>query len=298
MNTPFLSIITPCFNAGNKLNQTLNSILEQTFQDYEVIVKDGGSTDGSIGTIPKDTRIRLVRHEDNGIYDGMNEAVAYADGEYFYFLNCGDVLHDRNVLERVAEAVRRDMEKADDSCGGTRNRNMDEDCTALDSRRTDRHIYYGDVIEMKTGQRVAANPQMDHFAMFRYLPCHQACFYSRDLFAEREFDIRYQVRADYEHFLWCVLEAHASVKKLPLVIADYEGGGFSEKKENRKRSAAEHREITERYFDKKELHRFRRAMVLSLQPVREKLAQSKMTAGLYDTVKNRIYQKRDHSTFQ
>lgn len=288
MNTPFLTIITPCFNAGDKLNQTLNSILDQSFQDYEVIVKDGGSSDGSIESMRGDDRIRLVRHADRGIYDGMNEAVACADGEYYYFLNCGDVLHDRNVLEKVADAIRKDAETGEIPAGAVRDGGETVDSERSGSRR----IYYGDVIERKTGQRVAANPEMDHFAMFRNLPCHQACFYSRDLFAERAFDTRYRVRADYEHFLWCVMEAHASTKKLPIVIADYEGGGFSETRENRKRSAAEHREITERYFDEKELRRFHRAMILSLQPLREKLAQSKWTAGLYDAIKNRVYQKK------
>lgn len=278
MNTPFLSIITPCFNAGNKLNITLNSILNQSFPDYEVIVKDGGSADGSVERMPDDPRIRLIRHRDHGIYDGMNEAVACAEGEYFYFLNCGDVLHDKDVLQKTVDAIRRDQnsahEEGEDNGAG---------CA----------IYYGDVIEMRTGQRVAANPQMDHFAMFRNLPCHQACFYNRDLFADRAFDTQYRVRADYEHFLWCVMEKGASVKKLPLVIADYEGGGFSETKENRKESAREHREITERYFDAKELRRFRRTMILTMQPLREKLAQSKLTAAAYDRIKNHIYQRKE-----
>ncbi len=76
------------------------------------------------------------------------------------------------------------------------------------------------------------------------------------------------------------------------IIADYEGGGFSETKENRKCSAREHREITQQYFGAGECLRYRLAMLLSLQPLREKLASSPATAALYDKVKNRIYRKQ------
>lgn len=265
MNRPFFSVITPCLNAGDKLQKTLDSVLGQTFHDYEVIIKDGGSTDGSTDHLPSDRRIRLIRRSDKGIYDGMNEAVFLAGGEYLYFLNCGDTLHDAGVLETVAAAIGKDM-----SLQG---------------------IYYGDVIENRTGQHVAANPHMTHLAMYRNLPCHQACFYNRSLFAERGFDTGYRVRADYEHFLWCVIRKGAPAIALPLIIADYEGGGFSEAEENRRISKEEHRKITEQYFTKGELRRFRAWMILTLQPLREKLAQSPRTAGWYDRMKNRVYKR-------
>lgn len=265
MNRPFFTVITPCFNAGGKLKITLDSVLGQSFRDYEIIVKDAGSTDGSIESLPADRRIRLIRHADRGIYDGMNEAVASAVGEYLYFLNCGDTLHDQEVLARVEKEMEEDGLHAG--------------------------IYYGDVVEMRTGQHVAANPRMTHLAMYRNLPCHQACFYNRDLFSERGFDLQYRVRADYEHFLWCVLRGHARTKALPVIVADYEGGGFSETKENRKVSEEEHRRITEEYFSRMELIRFRAYRILTLQPLRARLAGSPRTAAVYDRMKNRLYRR-------
>ncbi len=270
MNTPFFSIITPSFHAGPRLRKTMESILTQTFSDYEVIVKDAGSRDGSIEALPRDRRIRLIQEKDSGIYDGMNQAIAAAKGEYLYFLNCGDTLHAPDVLEKTAEDIRK-AEEQDVSDG---------------------RIFYGDVLEEKTGQRAAAKPEMTHFAMYRNLPCHQACFYSRDLFETRAFDLRYCVRADYEHFLWCVIRHGAKAVAMNRIVADYEGGGFSETRESRELSAREHREIAERYFTKKEVRLFRTAMILSLQPVREKLASSPRTAACYDWVKNRIYHKK------
>lgn len=273
MNTPLFSIITPSFQAGEKLAETVRSVLAQSFDDYEVIVKDAGSTDGSIENLPGSRRIRLIRCADQGIYDGMNQAILAARGEYLYFLNCGDRLHDEQVLQRVAESI-----EAARQAGGNGKR---AEC-----------IFYGDVLEEKTGQRVNAKPVMTRFAMYRNLPCHQACIYSRELFQKHRFDIRYAVRADYEHFLWSVLEEGAETVAMDLVVADYEGGGFSETKENRRRSAAEHREITSRYYTKKELACYRAAMVLSLQPLREKLSSWRVTAGIYDRLKNAVYRKR------
>ncbi len=270
MRTPCISIITPCYQAGDKLLETIRSVLTQTFEDYEIIVKDAGSTDGSVERLPADPRIRLICSKDGGIYEGMNQAIAAAGGEYLYFLNCGDRLHDRYVLQRVGEAIEKRESGTDET-----------PC-----------IYYGDVMEMQTGQRVNAKPAMTHFAMYRNLPCHQACVYSRELFKERQFNTEFRVRADYEHFLWSVIRGGAHTVAMDLVMADYEGGGFSETKENRRQSAKEHRKITEMYFGKGELLRFRLAMLLSLQPLRARLASSRRTAALYDAVKNTVYRKR------
>lgn len=296
MNTPFFSIITPSFHAGPRLRKTMESILSQTFSDYEVIVKDAGSEDGSIEALPRDGRIRLIQEKDRGIYDGMNQAIAVAKGEYLYFLNCGDTLHAPDVLEKTAEDIRKAEEQEDTSVGTqTETSGRGTQHTCPERRRAERsggRIFYGDVLEEKTGQRAAAKPEMTHFAMYRNLPCHQACFYSRDLFETRAFDLHYRVRADYEHFLWCVICRGAKTVAMNRIIADYEGGGFSETKENRELSAREHREIAERYFTKKEVRLFRAAMILSLQPVREKLASSPHTAACYDWVKDRIYHKK------
>ena len=206
MNTPFYSIIVVSYNAGEKLSATIKSILSQTFGEYEIIVKDALSTDGSTAKLPEDPRIRLIQGKDRGIYDGMNIALLSSRGEYIYFLNCGDLLASEAVLEKVHAEISRK-----------------EDGQSVPA------IFYGHVLERRTGQTVFAAPSMSHFAMYRSLPCHQACFYGRELFAERAFDLHFAVRADYEHFLWCVMKKGAAAVRLDLVICDYEGGGFSER---------------------------------------------------------------------
>ena len=80
------SIIVVCLNAGERLHDTIASIRSQSCKDYEIIVKDGISTDGSIEKLMTDERLRVIRQKDRGIYDAMNQAVKKAQGEYIYFL--------------------------------------------------------------------------------------------------------------------------------------------------------------------------------------------------------------------
>ena len=99
------SIIVVCLNAGNKLKMTVDSILGQSCGDYEIIVKDGMSSDGCLDKLPEDRRIRVFREKDRGIYDGMNQAVEQAEGEYIYFLNCGDLFYVMDVILRLNEQM-------------------------------------------------------------------------------------------------------------------------------------------------------------------------------------------------
>ena len=94
MKNIMFSIIVVCLNPGNKLKMTIDSIRMQTYDNYEIIVKDGMSEDGSVETLPQDERIRLFQKQDKGIYDAMNQAAEHINGRYVYFLNCGDVFND------------------------------------------------------------------------------------------------------------------------------------------------------------------------------------------------------------
>lgn len=72
------SIITVCLNAGENLIETVKSTLMQTYADFEIIVKDGFSDDGSIDRLPQDSRIKLVQKKDSGIYEAMNQGIKEA----------------------------------------------------------------------------------------------------------------------------------------------------------------------------------------------------------------------------
>ncbi len=267
-----LSIIVVCFRAGNKLIETLDSIRTQSYRDYEVVIKDANSKDGTIekakewlANYPKFAeKINIYLDADKGIYDGMNQAVTKASGDFVYFLNCGDLF-------------------TEDTCLATF---MKEVATSKNS------IYYGDVFDKIREAKVASVPQINSFACFRNVPCHQTCVYSRDLFEKRAYDLQYKVRADYEHFLWSYFTEKASITHIPVALAIYEGGGFSETVENRKRSAAEHKKITKEYIPALPLFGFRCLMILSLQPLRTAIAESKTLGGIYQKIKATLYGRR------
>lgn len=308
------SIIVVCLNEGEKLHKTVKSILDQTEEDYEIIVKDGGSTDGSVeelikdggstdgsveelikdggftddsesasGKLPvKSDKCRIYREKDSGIYDAMNQAIKYASGEYILFLNCGDYFYQEDVLSKVKRLMEEYKNRAGESLRGRQEANRRGENSPL--------LFYGNIRERMTGALVQSNPKMDDFGCYRNVPCHQACFYDRKLFASRGFDTEYLVRADYEHFLWCFYKAQACTVYLPVTVASYEGGGFSETGKNVKVSAREHKQIVGKYMPPAKVLQYRLLMMLTLAPVRTYLARNPVTAGMYQTCKRKVYE--------
>ncbi len=280
MRSPMFSILVVSLNPGDKLTATVKSVAEQSYTNYEVVVKDGGSRDGSLEALRAylagrqgGMAVRILEQADTGIYDGMNQAAQAAEGEYFYFLNCGDVFASETTLEQAAREI--------------------EDALAAESGSSHRTaLFYGDIFDVLRQQVVASNPRIDAFACYRHVPCHQACIYHYSLFEERGYETNYRVRADYEHFLWCYFKADVRPRYIPVTLASYEGGGFSETAENRKRSAREHREITARYMSPGQLLRYRMILLLTLQPLRTKMSESPALAGIYNRCKRLLYRKR------
>jgi len=271
---PVFSIVVVSFNPGDKLLATVQSIEEQGFADYEVVVKDAGSKDGSLENLRRyldatpelSARVRLYVEPDKGIYDGMNQAVKYTEGEYIYFLNCGDYFVDGSVLERLSTAISEDKNQGGDA-----------------------KIYYGNIFDALREQVVQSNTKIDDFACYRNVPCHQACLYHRSLFEERGYSLEYRVRADYEHFLWSYFCKQAKPKYLPVTLASYEGGGFSETKENRRKSAEELGQISGIYMKKSQILLYRTIMLVTLAPLRTKMAESRCTAGVYNKIRALVY---------
>lgn len=275
MREVLFSILVVSLNPGEKLVGTIQSILQQSYENYEVVVKDGGSKDTSLKqletflkTQPAEAacRVRVIQERDGSIYEGMNQATAYARGEYYYFLNCGDVFAEKTALEETAAAITEDK-----SQGG------------------EAKIYYGNIFDALRGQVVQSNPKMDDFACYRNVPCHQACLYHYSLFEERGYDLKYKVRADYEHFLWSYFCQNAQPKYIETVLASYEGGGFSETAQNRIRSKEEHQEITKKYMSKGQLFRYKLILLVTLAPLRTRMAESTRMAGIYNSIKKLLY---------
>lgn len=259
------SIIVVCLNAGKELRKTVGSVISQTYGNYEVIVKDGLSTDDSLQNLQKDERIHIYQEKDQGIYDAMNQAIAHATGDYLIFMNAGDYFYDANVLHQVSLCVEQKKSKPD--------------------------IMYGSLYNRKLHTKIQPAPAIDAFTCYRNVPCHQSCFYHRDMFRERGYEPKYTVRADYEHFLWCYFVKKARICFIDVTIADYEGNGFSETKANLKKSEEQHREIVVKYMGKKQADHYRRIMLLTLAPLRSKIADQKALSGIYNGLKALVYRK-------
>ena len=101
------TIIVVSLNAGEELKRTVDSILAQQFYDYEILIKDGESKDGSLELLQESEKIRIISQKDTSIYDAMNQAVIEAKGEYYLFLNCGDYFYNSEVLSTVAEFIQK-----------------------------------------------------------------------------------------------------------------------------------------------------------------------------------------------
>lgn len=287
MQKPFFSIVVVSLNPGERLEKTLNSILKQTYTNYEIILKDGGSTDGSLsgllekGYFEGKNQIRLVQEKDKSIYDGMNQAVVHAKGRYVQFLNCGDYFYSDTVLEEVAACIEKQRkERVETQVAGD---------FAIEVIEEQPAIYYGNQYNQLQDTIVYSAPQINDFTCYRNVPCHQVCFYDYRLFEKRAYELKYKVRADYEHFLYSIYEEGAKGISMPVVAASYEGGGFSETKENRKRSALEHKEITTKYLGKAKAFKYHMIMWLTLAPLRTVIAESPALSGIYNAVKRGVY---------
>ena len=102
---PLFSIIIVSLNTKYQFLKTINSVKNQTFKKYEVVVVDGKSKDGTIAEIKriKNKKFKFIIEKDRGIYDAMNKGVKKCSGRWIIFLNSGDILYNQNVLKKISK---------------------------------------------------------------------------------------------------------------------------------------------------------------------------------------------------
>lgn len=100
---PKITVITVVFNSKSLIEETIKSVLQQTYASVEYIIIDGASTDGTIDIIKKyESKLDLfVSEKDKGIYDAMNKGLAKSSGDYVLFMNAGDLFYEPDTLEKV-----------------------------------------------------------------------------------------------------------------------------------------------------------------------------------------------------
>jgi glycosyltransferase involved in cell wall biosynthesis len=194
------SIITINYNNKEGLEMTILSVLGQTCQDYEYIVIDGGSTDGSVNVIKKyaDRISYWISEPDGGRYPAMNKGIKQAKGDYLNFMNSGDTFHSSTVLEDIS------------------NMNLSED------------IITGGIYDCERDVGHIIKPQeVTLLTMFKNTFNHQATFYKRELFGKRLYDESYVIQSDAKFNYLSIIYDNCSVRIIDYIIADYDLHGIS-----------------------------------------------------------------------
>ncbi|MCA1614743.1 MAG: glycosyltransferase [Acidobacteria bacterium] len=199
---PF-SIVIPTYNCGRKLANTLNSVLSQPRELYEIIVVDGGSGGETLSVIEEYSKdLRFVSEPDRGVYDALNKGVGMSSGRHLLFLGAGDILKG-GVLERVAEIL----------------------------PEGEPSFAYGDAYLIRHNVRQGGTFGRKDF-VGRNL-CQQAIFYERQIFdLLGGFDLKYKVYADWAFNMKCFADARVRKLYLGLLVADFEGWGISDVQED------------------------------------------------------------------
>lgn len=201
-----LSIITVCFNAENTIEKTIKSILEQTYAEFEWVVVDGKSTDGTNEIIKKyipefeqkGIKVNYCSEPDKGIYDAMNKGAQRAIGEYLTYMNADDLYYKNDSIERVV--------------------------TIFDSTSAD--IIYGDTCFIKSTEQYIEKAKSIETITYHLPFCPQAAFVKSELQRQLQFDAQFRISADYDFFLRAYLQ-DKQFQRIDQVVAYFTFGGAS-----------------------------------------------------------------------
>ncbi len=224
-HTPTFSIITVTYNAGKVLENTLLSVLSQSYRHIEYILVDGASKDNTMEIVDKyrDRLQTVVSEPDKGLYDAMNKGIALATGDYLCFLNAGDCFHEADTLQQMVLSI-----------PGTELPDILYGQTALVDKQ-------GHFVRMR---RLTA-PEVLTWKSFRQgmLVCHQAFFAKRTLVTP--YDLRYRFSADFD---WCIrtMKKATTLHYTRLTLIDYLDEGMTT--QNRRASLRERFCIMGRHY--------------------------------------------------
>jgi glycosyltransferase involved in cell wall biosynthesis len=212
------SIITINYNNRDGLRKTIESVVNQSYQDFEYIVIDGGSTDGSREVIEEYAEHidYWVSEPDKGIYNAMNKGIRVAHGDYLNFMNSGDYFYDKNVLNDTLAYLN------DDIVSG---RSVNEDLSARPFH-------------------VSENPTMIHF--YKNTVDHQASFIARKLFKDHLYDENYKIVSDWIFYIEKIIFQNCSFSLMPVTVAIFQNGGISEVQ--KELNDAERRDVLSKLF--------------------------------------------------
>lgn len=236
-----ITIITVCYNEKNRLKDTIESVLAQTYFNIEYLIIDGASTDGTLELLQeyaKNKYIVFYSEKDNGIYDAMNRGISKSSGDYIIFINAGDLLYDKYVIEKIVHFIE--------------NSHRDS-------------IYYGKTCLVYADGLV----QIEDF--FKWdgtlkekvfngtMPCHQSIIAPKKSLTNHFFSEEYKIRADYEWLVSSICNGYECIS-IPVIICHFDATGTSGRLKNCNLFKKEEENILKKYqeyFTEKE-KRFRK----------------------------------------
>ncbi len=169
--TPLITIVTVVLNDPDGLEKTINSVIEQSYENVEFLIIDGGSTDSTLKIIEKyeDMIDYWLSEPDKGIYDAMNKGIDYANGDWINFLNTADTFHEKSTLEKVFR-----------------------------NSRTDADFIYGHTYFLG-GDFQGIVKAWDFDILWKTMIfTHQSLFTRSGVLKKRKFDINFRICADYD----------------------------------------------------------------------------------------------------
>lgn len=194
---PLISVITVSYNAVSTIEDTILSVINQTYTNIEYIIIDGGSADGTVDIIEKyvDRISYWVSEPDKGIYDAMNKGLKVANGDWAIFMGSDDVFFNNKVIMLVIERI------------------LIPD-----------NIYYGNVI-LKTSHKLYPTSIKSAYQLCLNNFCHQAIFYPRTIYKYYFYDVKYKLWADYVYNLSLYALDSTKFKYLDLIISIFNDQG-------------------------------------------------------------------------
>ncbi len=202
-----ISIVTVCYNAAQTLGTTIASVASQDWQDFEHLIIDGGSSDGTAALVDaaRHARLTFVSEPDKGMHDAMNKGLAAASGDYVVFLNADDFFASPATLRLVAEAAAR----------------TGADCIIGDTRFVD-----GD--GKPAGRIYSTWGFRPWWLRIGVMPPHPSFFARTALLRQAGgFDLDYRISSDFDLVARTFLVHHASWTRVPHILTCFRAGGVS-----------------------------------------------------------------------
>lgn len=174
-----ITVATVCYNSANTIEETMKSVLGQTYKNVEYIIVDGASTDNTLKIVKEyETKhyISVISEPDKGLYDAMNKAADMATGKYILYMNSGDLFADDMAIEKMVPYLKEGHE-----------------------------LVYGNVIRCKEdGEHLETYHGRNvplKLALQGKMMCHQSIFTRTDIMRKYRFDLNFSITADYDFIL-------------------------------------------------------------------------------------------------